>query len=94
MRHNPEEPVALADLIDARKSMIVGLIGDMPKQHREFLVGFEKGEPDWELLNVPHAKDLPAVLWRQANLNKLKPEKRAELTQSLEEILFGGTGSS
>jgi len=25
-----EEPVALADLIDARKSMIVGLIGDMP----------------------------------------------------------------
>lgn len=89
-----EEPVALADLIDARKSMIVGLIGDMPKQHREFLVGFEKGEPDWELLNVPHAKDLPAVLWRQANLNKLKPEKRAELTQSLEEVLFGGTGSS
>jgi hypothetical protein len=36
---------------------------------------------------VPGAADLPAVKWRQLNLDKLSKEKRAELVKALEKVL-------
>ena len=59
--------------------------------HREFLVSFEHGKPDWDLLGLPNAADLPAVRWRQQNLDKLSPTKRAALVTRLQEVLSDGT---
>jgi hypothetical protein len=59
----------------------------MPKSHREFLISFELGEPDWTLLGVPEAANLPAVKWRQQNLNRLSEQKRAALVKRLREVL-------
>jgi hypothetical protein len=59
----------------------------MPGAHRRFLVSFERGEPDWSLLDVPGAPDLPAVKWRQHNLDKLSAAKRAALVARLQEVL-------
>lgn len=82
-----EIPVTIDALIQTQQTMIAQLIGGMPERHKTFLIGFERGEPDWNLLNVPHAKELPAVLWRQLNLDKLKAERRTELVTSLENVL-------
>lgn len=82
-----DEPVTIDELIQTQASMIDALISKMPDDHRTFLVGFEEGEPDWNLLNVPHAKALPAILWRQRNLDKLSAERRAELVAALKETL-------
>lgn len=82
-----DEPVTIDELIQTQSAMIDALIGNMPDDHRTFLVGFEAGEPDWDLLNVPHAKDLPAILWRQHNLDKLDAGRRAELVAALKETL-------
>jgi hypothetical protein len=46
------------------------------------LVSFERGDADWKLLGLPKAAELPAVRWRQENLNKLTHEKRALLDYS------------
>lgn len=81
------DPVPIEDLLKARQTMIAQLIGDMPDVHREFLIGFERGEADWSLLNVPHAKELPAVKWRMQNLATRTPEQRAALVSSLEAAL-------
>jgi len=51
------------------------------------MVSFERGEPDWELLEVPGAPDLPAVRWRQKNLDTLSAEKRNALVARLKEVL-------
>jgi hypothetical protein len=59
----------------------------MPDDHRRFLISFERGNPDWSLLGVEGAADLPAVRWRQQNLNKLEAEARAALVARLEEAL-------
>jgi hypothetical protein len=59
----------------------------MSSTHREFLVSFERGEPDWNLLGLPNAADLPAVRWRQQNLDKLPPDKRVTPVARLEEVL-------
>ena len=71
-----QEPVALADLEAAREAIIAAMIADMPDAHRHFLVGFKRGQPDWELLGIPEAQRLPAVLWKQRNLDRLLADKR------------------
>jgi hypothetical protein len=59
----------------------------MPEKHRRFLISFEKGKPEWELLGLPEVDKLPAVQWRQQNLDKITKNKRAELVAQLERIL-------
>ncbi|WP_050402916.1 MULTISPECIES: nucleotidyl transferase AbiEii/AbiGii toxin family protein [Bradyrhizobium] len=81
------DPVELADLLAARAALIKSIVGDMPDNHRKFLISFEKGQPNWDLLAVPGAADLPAVRWRQQNLDKLSANKRAILVARLEEVL-------
>jgi predicted nucleotidyltransferase component of viral defense system len=81
------EPVALDDLLAARVSLIGAIVDSMPQDHRKFLVSFERGDPDWKLLGLPNAADLPAVRWRQQNLDKLTAAKRAALVRRLEEVL-------
>lgn len=82
-----EAPVSREDLIAAREALIGEIVGKMPESHRRFLVSFERGEPDWALLDVPGAAELPAVKWRQQNLDKLSKQKRAELVEVLERVL-------
>jgi len=59
----------------------------MPNAHRQFLLAFERGEPDWPALNLEAGAELPAVRWRQQNLDGLKAEKRQALVRQLEEVL-------
>jgi predicted nucleotidyltransferase component of viral defense system len=82
-----ERPVSREELIAAREALIAEIVGKMPNAHRRFLISFERGEPDWALLGVPGAAELPAVKWRQLNLDKLTKEKRAELVEALETAL-------
>lgn len=83
------EPVTLDELLKAREDLIAEVCGKMPQEHREFLIGFKRGTPDWTLLGVDGAADLPAVKWKQINLDKLKPEVRQRLVAQLEAKLSG-----
>lgn len=82
-----ENPVALDDLLAAREATIAAIIGDMPSAHREFLVSFERGKPDWPLLGLERIGELPAVRWRQQNLDKLDEKARAALVDNLKRSL-------
>lgn len=78
-----EEVIAIEELIRTQHEMIKTLIGGMPDHHRAFLIGFERGEPDWSLLRISHVAELPAIRWRQRNLDKLNPEQRFDLVELL-----------
>ncbi|WP_454623417.1 nucleotidyl transferase AbiEii/AbiGii toxin family protein [Brucella anthropi] len=82
-----EEVVHIEELIETQQQMIEELIGGMPDKHREFLIGFERGEPDWPLLKIGHVAELPAIRWRQRNLDKLKPVQRSALVELLRSSL-------
>jgi hypothetical protein len=88
------EPVPLAELLAARDRLIDIIVGEMPETHRHFLVSFERGEPNWELLSVPGAAELPAVQWRQHNLDKLPSKRRAELVAQLETVVLARSRNS
>jgi predicted nucleotidyltransferase component of viral defense system len=81
------EPVSLDELLSAREQLISEISGKMPQAHREFLVSFKRGNPDWSLLNVDGAAELPAVRWKQLNLAKLMPAAREKLIARLIEVL-------
>ncbi|WP_062769178.1 nucleotidyl transferase AbiEii/AbiGii toxin family protein [Sphingopyxis terrae] len=83
-----QEPVALSELEAAREAIIAAVVADMPDDHRRFLLGFKRGEPDWNLLGLADAHNLPAVLWKQRNLDRLPADKRRELADALEKVLF------
>ena len=82
-----EVPVTLVDLIKTREQLIADIVGNMPQAHRSMLISFKSGEPDWSLLDVPNAKNLPAVRWRMENLARLDVPRRTELLKSLKEVL-------
>ncbi len=79
--------VPLEELIAARAALVNEIVGNMPEGHRQFLVRFKQGNPDWTLLAVPGAADLPAVRWKQRNLDRLTAEARARLVRELFEVL-------
>ena len=81
------DAVPLAELVATRERLIAELIGDMPRKHRDFLIGFEEGKPDWDLIGLPNAASLPAIRWRQMNLDGLKKDRRDELVKQLKEAL-------
>ena len=82
-----DEPISKEELVKAREDLIANIVGKMPDKHRQFLISFERGEPNWDLLGVPEAAELPAVKWRQQNLNKLTKQKRDALVENLEKAL-------
>ena len=62
-----DEPLPLEELLAAREALIADIVGKMPKDHRRFLVSFEREKPDWTLLGLPGAAALPAIKRRQQN---------------------------
>ena len=67
------EPVSLDNLIETREALVAEIAINMPEEHKAFLLAFKRGEPDWTLLGVPGAAELPAVRWEQINLDKPSP---------------------
>jgi predicted nucleotidyltransferase component of viral defense system len=82
-----DDDVPLAELLDARAKLVEILIAGMPQAHREFLVGFKKGTADWEKLGLVGVGDLPAVRFKQQNLDKLDGNTRAVLIERLATVL-------
>jgi hypothetical protein len=81
------DPVSLDELLRARENLIAEVSGKMPKEHREFLIGFKLGKPDWTLLGVDGAAELPAVRWEQINLDKLRAADGEKLVGQLIAVL-------
>lgn len=82
-----ENLITLQDLLQTREDLIGNIVGQMPPDHRRFLISAKRGEPDWTLLNLPGAESLPAVLWRLQNLTKLNKSKRSKLLADLRDVL-------
>lgn len=85
------EPVSLGDLLAAREALVARVVGGMPDAHRALLLAFERGEGDvtarWAALGLEAAARLPAVRWRQQNLDQIDAGRRGDLVARLEAVL-------
>ena len=81
------EPVTLQLLTDAREVLIRLIHEKLTDSHKAFLLGFKRGDPDWNLLPFEHIEHLPSVKWKMLNLDKMEETKRREAYGKLVSIL-------
>ncbi|MEI7970834.1 MAG: nucleotidyl transferase AbiEii/AbiGii toxin family protein [Betaproteobacteria bacterium] len=75
------EPIPLEALLQTRDRMMSDLQSGLGATERRFLLGLVGGEPMLEGLGIPHLEALPAIRWKQRNLEELRiaqPKKYAE----------------
>jgi hypothetical protein len=84
------QDVAVETLLETREKLFKELPERLKANHRRFLIGLARAEPDWSLLKCSHAASLPALQWKLTNLQRLKkanPEKLDEQARVLEQKL-------
>ena len=82
-----EHEVSLDTLVSARQSLIAGVSKGLTDEHKQFLISFYRREPEWKLLHLQGADQMPAVKWREKNLDIAGPETRNAIVKQLEAVL-------
>lgn len=77
----------LDTLLEAREKLIADVAGNMPDNHKEFLHSFYSRKPEWKLLGIDGVDKLPAVRWRELNLDKSGKGTCEALLRKLEEVI-------
>lgn len=82
-----KEAVALETLYAARARLINDVNANMPLNHKAFLYSFYARKPDWSLLEVDNVQSLPAVRWRELNLDRSGEGTSETLLAKLKEVI-------
>lgn len=83
-------PVTVAELEATREAMIRQIGDALTTEEKNFLLSVKLGEPDWDLLPIPHLAELPAMQWKIRNIRTLAaddPHRHAKLASRLREVL-------
>lgn len=81
------EPVTCLELEEAREKMISEIKTNLSEDHKNFLINFKKGEADWGDSAFPEAKNLPSILYKLYNLDRMSTHKRRQAIEKLERVL-------
>lgn len=79
--------VSIETLTNARENLIHDILCNMPDDHKDFLHSFYSRKPAWALLGIDGVDTLPAVRWRELNLDKAGEGTCTELLRKLEEAM-------
>jgi predicted nucleotidyltransferase component of viral defense system len=86
-----EVDVPLEQLEKARENLIHQINSQMTDNEKKFLLSFKSKNPDWNLLEMENSTviaNLPSVLWKMINLEKMPIQKHKEAYDKLQNILF------
>ena len=78
------------DFETTRKRLVRETNALLQDSDRALLLSMKNGDPQWDLFPVAALKNMPAVKWKLANIQKLKsqnPAKHAEQLRALENVL-------
>lgn len=70
-------------LRDAHARLADDLVTNMPEAHKDFLISFYRRMPNWSLLGISGCEQLPAVRWREINLDRAGRGVREEIVEGL-----------
>lgn len=83
-----EQQVDLDALLAARTALRNDLHAGMSEDHKRFLISFYLREPEWERLGLDGVDQLPAIRWRELNLDNAGEETRRSIVTELESLLW------
>lgn len=81
-----EEDLSLDILCDARSELIEDVRLGITGEQKDFLLSFYSREPQWDLLGVEGVHELPAVRWRERNLDVAGKETCEDIVRKLEAV--------
>ena len=84
------ESVSKEELLEARARLHADVRGRLTGDIAQFLLSLHDAEPDFDLIGLPDAANLPGVRWKILNLEKLKrenPDKHADQRTDIERLL-------
>jgi len=73
------ESVSMEELQKVRSLMVKQINEMLTDKHKQFLLTFKQGNPNWDLLNMPGIELLPAIQW----------QKHKAALEKLEKVLYG-----
>ena len=82
-------PFSYEDFETTREILIETVNSSLSDPDRSFLLSFKRGYPNWDLYPIAGLKNMPAVQWKQLNIQKLmkdNPEKHTALVDKLETL--------
>ena len=79
--------IPLPQLEEVRHRLLERLAQLFTDDDARFLLSFKQGEPDWSLFPVQGVDQLPAVMWKLANIRKMGVEKQEQALEALGEAL-------
>ena len=86
-----EVDVPLEQLEEARENLIHQINSQMTDNEKKFLLSFKSKNPDWTLLEMENStviSNLPSVIWKMINLEKMPIKKHKKAYDKLESILY------
>ncbi len=86
-----EVDVPLEQLEEARENLIHQINSQMTDNEEKFLLSFKSKNPDWTLLEMENStviSNLPSVIWKMINLEKMPIKKHKKAYDKLESILY------
>jgi len=81
------DKVSLEELINVRDTLVETIHSNLNDEDKTFILNFKKGEPNWSYFSADHVSKLPAIKWKQYNLNKMGIKERNKIIDSLEKDL-------
>jgi predicted nucleotidyltransferase component of viral defense system len=82
-----DAPIELSTLLNTRQQLITDITTKMPEHHKQFLRSFYGREPEWDLLGIAGVQTLPAVRWRELNLDRSGEGTKETLLEKLEHVI-------
>jgi predicted nucleotidyltransferase component of viral defense system len=83
----PREEVPLQALCETRERLVVLIREGLDVDEKRFLVSMKQGEPEWDVLDIAHLRELPALQWKLQNIRRMEPGKRKSASGKLQEAL-------
>lgn len=83
------QQVTLQELEETRKKLVQLINDRLTDKHKEFLIQFKEGEPDWSLLSITEVENLPAVQWKLLNIRRMTTKKHRASVERLRMVLYG-----
>ncbi|HCE6035843.1 MULTISPECIES: nucleotidyl transferase AbiEii/AbiGii toxin family protein [Pseudomonadaceae] len=84
-----EVDCSLETLLEARVRLRHELPGRLSAQHKQFLSGLTRAQPDWSLLQCQHAAQLPALRWKLSNLETFRKRRPEDFTAQADALDAG-----
>lgn len=84
-----EVDCSLETLLEARVRLRHELPGRLSAQHKRFLSGLTRAQPDWSLLQCQHAAQLPALRWKLSNLETFRKRRPEDFTAQADALDAG-----